>query len=173
VGYAPSPSESLKGPNALDFLHSIARPAAIASAALCLMHPEQYSEGLKNMSALQDRALSGELPIWHILEHWASVFTALSLISNRETPYHRDPLSRAQWFDILTSTGCYPSVRMSLPSLGMEVEYAPGVMLGMSGRMVRHGVRRVDGDRICVAWYMRESVHKYTGIERGEWSIGI
>lgn len=137
------------------------------------MHPDQYIEGLRNMSALQDMALSGDLPgIWDILQHWASVFTVLSIISNRETPYHRDPLSRGQWFNVLTSTGTYSTLRMSLSSLGMEVEYAPGVMLGISGKMVRHGVPRADGDRICLSWYMRESVHKFTGIERGDWSIG-
>jgi hypothetical protein len=83
---------SLKGAKAIEFLQAIARPAAIVSAALHLMHPEQYFNGIRNMSALQQLALSGQLAIEHVIYHWASVFNALSIISNRESPFHRDPL---------------------------------------------------------------------------------
>jgi hypothetical protein len=137
------------------------------------MHPEQYFDGIRNMSALQQLALSGQLAIEHVIYHWASVFNALSIISNRESPFHRDPLSRLQWFDILTSTGTYENATVSLPNLGIEMKYAPGVMLGISGKLVRHGVHRVEGARICWAWYMRESVHRYTQTPRGEWSVAI
>jgi hypothetical protein len=137
------------------------------------MHPEQYFDGMRNMSALQQLALSGQLAIEHVIYHWASVFNALSIISNRESPFHRDPLLRLQWFDILTSTGTYENATVSLPSLGIEMKYAPGVMLGILGKFVRHGVHRVQGTRICWAWYMRESVHRYTHTPRGEWSVAI
>ncbi|KAG2138237.1 hypothetical protein BD769DRAFT_1384761 [Suillus cothurnatus] len=42
----PEVSASLKGPSSEKILKSIARPAAIASAALRVMHPEQYWAGL-------------------------------------------------------------------------------------------------------------------------------
>ncbi|KAG2360086.1 hypothetical protein BDR07DRAFT_1487456 [Suillus spraguei] len=39
-------SASLKGPSSENVLKAIARPAAIASAALRVMHPQQYFSGL-------------------------------------------------------------------------------------------------------------------------------
>ncbi|KAG1787304.1 uncharacterized protein HD556DRAFT_1448963 [Suillus plorans] len=38
------------------------------------------------------------------LREWASVFTVVAVMCNRYTLLHRDALSRAQWFDIMTSS---------------------------------------------------------------------
>ncbi|KAG2354278.1 hypothetical protein BDR07DRAFT_1494765 [Suillus spraguei] len=83
----PEVSASLKGPSSENILKAIARPAAIASAALRVMHPQQYFAGLRVLSHLGDKALSKELPqMPETLQYWASVFNSLSIISNRETP---------------------------------------------------------------------------------------
>jgi len=166
----PAPSSTLEGLMAKEILTAIARPAAIVSAALIIMHPEQYYEGVKNHVHLQGRALSGELPIWDILQLWASVFTSLSVIVNQETPIHREVVSRARWFDILTSTGSYYDVDLVLPSLQMKLKYEAGVMVGMSRKVVRHRVPRAWGAQICWVWNMQEEVHKYTNTPRGGWS---
>ncbi|KAG2737322.1 hypothetical protein P692DRAFT_20762067, partial [Suillus brevipes Sb2] len=100
------------------------------------------------------------------LQYWASVFNTLSIISNRETPNHRDHLSMPECFDILTTAGNYSNARMSMPSLQLEFKYDPGCMIAFSGRIVRHGVHAVQGDRIAWAWYMRDSVHIYAGVVR-------
>ncbi|KAG2353192.1 hypothetical protein BDR07DRAFT_1496741 [Suillus spraguei] len=85
----PEVSASLKGPSSENILKAIARPAAIASAALRVMHPQQYFAGLQALSHLRDKALSKELPqMPETLQYWASVFNSLSIISNRETPNH-------------------------------------------------------------------------------------
>ncbi|KAG2109775.1 hypothetical protein BD769DRAFT_1674782 [Suillus cothurnatus] len=46
-------SASLKGPSSEKILKSIARPAAIASVALRVMHPEQYWAGLQALDKRQ------------------------------------------------------------------------------------------------------------------------
>ncbi|KAG2367258.1 hypothetical protein BDR07DRAFT_1373060 [Suillus spraguei] len=140
----PEVSASLKGPSSENILKAIARPAAIASAALRVMHPQQYFAGLRALSHLGDKALSKELPqMPETLQYWASVFNSLSIISNRETPNHRDHLSIPECFNILTTMGNYSNARMSMPSLQLEF------------RIVRHGVDGGEGDRIAWAWYMK------------------
>jgi hypothetical protein len=167
----PEVSASLKGPSSESILEAIARPAAIATAALRVMHPEQYFAGLRTMSALGDKAESNELPkMSETLEYWASVFNTLSIISNRETPNHRDHLSMPECFDILTTAGNYSNARMSMPGLQLEFKYDPGCMIAFSGRIVRHGVHAVQGDRIAWAWYMRDSVHSYAGVPSSGWA---
>ncbi|KAG2356603.1 hypothetical protein BDR07DRAFT_1380700 [Suillus spraguei] len=104
-----------------EYPEAIARPAAIALAALRVMHPQQYFAGLRALSHLGDKALSKELPqMPETLQYWASVFNSLSIISNRETPNHRDHLSIPECFDILTTVGNYSNARMSMPSLQLE-----------------------------------------------------
>ncbi|KAG2047059.1 hypothetical protein BDR06DRAFT_1014217 [Suillus hirtellus] len=85
----PEVSASLKGPSCENILKAIARPAAITSTALRVMHPEQYWAGLRTLSNLGNIAVSKDLPqMLEALQYWASVFNTLSIISNQETPYH-------------------------------------------------------------------------------------
>jgi hypothetical protein len=150
---------------------AIARPAATQAAALRIMHPDQYQEGMQTFMRLGKLASMKRLPrMGEVLELWASVFTALTIISNRETPYHRDPLSRPQWFDILVSIGSHVNTYMRMPSLQLELKYDSGTMVAFSGRLVRHGVHQVKGDRIAWAWYMRDAVHHYAGVPRRGWA---
>ncbi|KAG2742390.1 hypothetical protein P692DRAFT_201725226 [Suillus brevipes Sb2] len=122
-------------------------PAAIATAALRVMHPVQYFTGLRAFSALREKAESKELlKMSETLQYWASVFNTLSIISNRETLNHRDHLSIPECFNILTTVGNYSNASMSMPSLQLEFKYDPGCMIAFSGRIVRHGVHAVEGD---------------------------
>ena len=89
-----------------------------------------------------------------ILPIWGSVFNAVGIISNRKTPLHRDCNTRPQWYDLLTTVGDYATAEMSLPTLGLRLKYDRGTVVAFSGRMLRHGVCKVDGDRQCVVWYM-------------------
>ncbi|KAG1740136.1 uncharacterized protein EDB91DRAFT_1053398, partial [Suillus paluster] len=75
------------------------------------------------------------------------------------------------WFDILTTVGNYSNAHMSMPSLQLEFMYDPGVMIAFSGRIVRHGVHEIAGDRVAWAWYMRDSVHIYAGVPSCGWAM--
>ncbi|KAG1833292.1 hypothetical protein DFJ58DRAFT_670902 [Suillus subalutaceus] len=164
-------SASLKGPSSENILKAIARPAAIATAALRVMHPEQYWAGLQAFASLGEKARSKELPkMSETLQYWATVFNSLTIICNRETPNDQDPSSISKCFDILTSVGNYSNARMSMPSLQLELRYDPGCMIAFSGRIVRHTVHAVEGDRIAWAWYMRDAVHVYAGIPSCGWA---
>ncbi|KAG2361392.1 hypothetical protein BDR07DRAFT_1287406, partial [Suillus spraguei] len=66
-------------------------------------------------------------------------------------------------FNILTTMGNYSNAWMSMPSLQLEFRYDSSCMIAFLGRIVRHGVDGVEGDRIAWAWYMRDSVHIYAG----------
>ncbi|KAG2035044.1 hypothetical protein BDR03DRAFT_1012909 [Suillus americanus] len=82
----PEVSASLKGPSSENFLKAVARPAAIATAALRVMHPQQYWTGLQAFASLRDKAGSKELPkMSETPQYWAMVFNILTVICNRET----------------------------------------------------------------------------------------
>ncbi|KAG1723788.1 uncharacterized protein EDB91DRAFT_1255522 [Suillus paluster] len=147
----PAVSASLNGASSEDILKAIARPAAIATAALRVMHPEQYWAGLRAFASLEEKAQSKQLPkMSETLQYWATVFNSHSVICNRETPNHRDHSLIPECFDILTSVGNYSNAWMR--------------------RIVRHGVHAVEGDQIARAWYMRDAVHIYAGIPSCGWA---
>ncbi|KIN94699.1 hypothetical protein M404DRAFT_167622, partial [Pisolithus tinctorius Marx 270] len=103
------------------------------------------------------------------LQHWPSVFTNVSVISNRTTPFHRDPHSRSDWYDMLVTVGDYEDCVLDIPTLGLQFLYNPGTVVAFSGRLLRHGVSSVGGNRCCFAYYMRDNIHNWIGIPCGDW----
>jgi hypothetical protein len=123
------------------------------------------------MSNLGHKAVSKDLPqMPETLQYWTSVFNTLSIISNQETPNHRDHLSIPKCFNILTTVGNYSNARMKMPSLQLEFKYNSSYMIAFSGKIMRHGVYDVEGDQIAWAWYMRDSVHIYAGVPSYGWA---
>ena len=96
---------------------------------------------------------------------WPTTFTDISLIANRSIPLHCDPQSHASWFDVLVSVGEYTKCVMAIPTLGMELAYTPGTTVAFSGRLLRHGVNPVEGNRYCLS-YMRDNIHQWAKIPR-------
>lgn len=147
------------------------RPAALIAAALRVMHPNLYWSSLAANLALGLWADENKLnDMGDRLREWPSVFTALAIVCNRRSPMHRDPLSRPQWFDAMTTFGNYGVVTMKMPNLGIESVYPTGSMVAGSGRIIRHGLDMADGDRTAWVWYMRDDVHAFVDIPRADYS---
>ncbi|KAG2095272.1 uncharacterized protein F5147DRAFT_584661 [Suillus discolor] len=170
-GFIPEVSAALKGDSGLSSIIDMQRPALLSSAALQVMHPQLYRASMSTHVALgQWAAVHGEDQMYRCLQHWASAYSGASIVCNRQSPGHRDPKCPPEGFDILTCIGSYKHAVMNLTNLGIDLLYNPGVMVSYSGRLVRHGVRVGDGDRIVWAWFMRDSVHNYAGTPRTEFA---
>ncbi|KAG1868820.1 hypothetical protein C8R48DRAFT_598209 [Suillus tomentosus] len=168
--FYPEVSATLKQ-DGLTLCQAIQRPAVLAAAALRVMHGGLYWSSLTTRLGLGLWADNNQFKdMANCLRQWASSFTVLAVMCNRRSPLHRDSQSLAEWFDILTSVGDYGPARMKLPNIGIEIAYNSGVMIGTSGRIVRHGVDRVNGDRVSWVWYMRDDVHKFVDVPRGDYS---
>ena len=59
---------------------------------------------------------------------------------------------------------------MELTNVGLTFQYNTGVIVALCGRILRHGVSPTDGDRICLAYYMRENVQLRLGSSLARWS---
>ena len=144
-------------------------PSGILSAALSIMHPALYNAGLDGMEKLSAWAAENDEDMDDALEDWATVYTNVSVIANRATPFHRDPHSRVNWYDLLVSVGDYQDCYLDIPTLGVQLEYSPRTVVAFSGRLLRHGVNKVDGNRCCFAYYMRDNIHNWLGVPTTEW----
>jgi len=103
-----------------------------------------------------------------ILAIWYTPFSALAVISNRLTPLHRDVAGRAEWLDFMLGLGNYDNGRFSIPAFGYTFKYNPGTLVGVSGKMFRHGAT-CEGNRASIVFYMRDNVLNRLRLPAGTW----
>lgn len=121
------------------------------------------------MGAQIHRSMHARKGCSETISRWPSVQTAISIISNRETPFHRDEKSRMQWYDMLTSIGTYSKAPLYLSPLNMRFDNLPGSVCAFSGMALRHGVRRCTGSRISIASYLRDDVREGEKVIAADW----
>jgi hypothetical protein len=141
-------------------------PERFLNLTLSLIHLELFKSGLLMLRKL--RQLEGTQGI---AKEWQSVYNGISIISNRQTPFHRDSKGRPEWYNTLinySGTGGRP--RLVLKDLGMDLEYLSGTVVGFCGSILQHGVGTWgNGDRVCYAHFMRESVRKCLDMPPAGW----
>jgi hypothetical protein len=59
---------------------------------------------------------------------------------------------------------------LDVNDLGMRLQYLPGTGVAIAGKVLRHGVRTWEGgERICLARFVKDSVHDRLGQPRPNW----
>ena len=106
-----------------------------------------------------------------VADKWQSVYTGISVISNRRTPSHRDSKGRPEWYDSLlsyASQGARPL--LSIRDVGLDLKYSSGTIVALCGTILEHQVSSWGvGDRVCYAHFMRESVRKRLDVSPAGW----
>lgn len=133
---------------------------------ISLIHPELFRSGMDMLRKI--RQLDGTKDI---AREWQSVYTGIAIISNRLTPLHRDSKGRPGWYDSLLSySDNDTSPRLLIGDLGLDLQYPSGTVVGFCGTVFKHGVGEWgDGNRICYAHFMRESVRDRLGAPAAGW----
>ena len=154
----------------LHWLQEASEGSALIGALLQIIHLDLYNGGilaLTNLANNPSLVKEGEA-VLAILKLWAIPFTGYSIISNRSSPVHRDS-SRPEAYDLLATVGSYHSGKMKLPGLGLILDYNPRTVVALLGRIVLHEVPEVVGNRVCLAYYMRDSVHERVQVPVPGW----
>lgn len=137
----------------------------LSSAILSIVHPGLYQSARSAMLVLaEDKQLKP------YVDNWPSVFNGVQVIGNRITPRHRDSNSLQEWFNILISIGPYNNAEMTLYNLGVKMPYPPGSIIAIGGKAVEHGVEEFNGERVCLAYFMRQNVQHRAQAKNEGWS---
>jgi len=150
----------------LYWLDCIAESNSILSAILAVIHPDLYEIGRETLKRLRDVP---EILHQDVLSRWSSAYSGVAIISQRETPPHRDGNSMYHWYDMLVTLGSYQDCNLNLPGLGISLEYGPGTVVGLSGMVLEHEVTKFEGERVCYAYFMKDSVHEWAKVRPGTW----
>ncbi|KAI0749120.1 hypothetical protein C8Q74DRAFT_1157040, partial [Fomes fomentarius] len=110
------------------------------SGALCstihwVAHPELYLAGCKTLM----RTSATTPLVRQALDTWPTVFPAVHVISNCETPFHQDTSGQAAWFEMLTSFGTYSRATLVARNIGIQMAYKPGSAILLSSLLIHHG----------------------------------
>ncbi|KAJ2911642.1 hypothetical protein MD484_g8772, partial [Candolleomyces efflorescens] len=160
----PGPSASLKESNSNqggpDLLCELMEINALIGALLSIIHPTLYNLQMDVLERLAGGQVEVNDPevMMDLFETWSTPFNGLAVITNRETPYHRDTKGGQRTFDILTTFGTYTGGRLHVPLLSAHFIYGPGTGIILPGFVFEHGASRTDGERICLASYIRPNV---------------
>ena len=137
---------------------------ALCSALLRVIHPYQYR------AAREALLLASQAPSVHrALETWPTLFSSVHILSNRETPYHRDVAGQASMLELLWTLGTYGESTLVARNLGLQMAYQPGTVVALSSFLVHHGVAAVPPDRICYAWFIAEALVRNHGVDDVPW----
>ncbi|KAA1476903.1 hypothetical protein DENSPDRAFT_785738, partial [Dentipellis sp. KUC8613] len=128
---------------------------AIINACMIVMHPALYEAGFEVI-----RDLRGQPDFYPVIMEWVSIFNGIQVIVNRRTKPHIDGHTRSPWYDVVCSVGPYTAAIFGLRKLGVYLAYPPGTLIALCGSFVEHEVPDFDGERICYAFFMRDSIHE-------------
>ncbi|EAU84185.2 hypothetical protein CC1G_13531 [Coprinopsis cinerea okayama7 len=150
----------------IPFVRAMREAFSLIGAVLYVLNPSQYEQGVETWQKLAATNCEGSAPkcaelMAGVLRIWASPFTVTQVISNRETPFHFDTLGNPNWYDCLLTVGRYGGGRLELKRVGRHFRYERGTMAFILSQVLEHGVAEVDGERICLASFMRPEVLKY------------
>ena len=70
---------------------------------------------------------------------------------------------------MLATSGNYGNCNLNLPGIEVSLEYGPGTVVDISGYALQHEVPCFEGDRVCIAYFMRNNVHEWAGVPASEW----
>lgn len=107
-----------------------------------------------------------------VAQDWQSVYSGISVISNRISPAHRDLSGRLEWYDTLANYYNGASTPLlSIKDLGLTLEYSSGTVAAFCGTVLEHEVKPWgDGDRICYAHFMRENARERLKVPPAGWA---
>lgn len=138
--------------------------------AVMLIAPRFHRECSAAISNIQARQEAIQPSYVDNVRQWPSIFSGISVISNRETPPHLDNKGYDPAFDALLTGGTYTEAWLTLDDIGGEFLYNPGTCVIVNGKVFKHGVKDWDkGDRVCYAHFVRDDVHAFAGCERAPW----
>jgi hypothetical protein len=154
---------------AAKFMADIAVAENLLDIMTALIHPDLYRASQESIFKIKNN----ETPVarYHPnVQLWPSVFGAIQVIVNRQTPCHRDQGGFPTSYDLLLSIGTHTEARMTLREIGATFKYTPGSVMFLSGKVLLHECMSWSGgERICVTHFVKDSVHERCAIQRPSW----
>jgi hypothetical protein len=160
----------LRKPTARVWLEAVQDHIAFLGAVLSVINPNQFNSGISTIERIRsnpEKVKKREV-LPDLLNIWTSPSLAMSLMSNRDSPYHHDNGGSYASMDMLVSVGNYKEGKFQAPGLGMEFSYSSGTVITVAGRVIRHGAT-TDAERLCMSLYQKENIFLALDVSEPDW----
>jgi hypothetical protein len=162
-------SAELRKPAMQEWVTAIEVTNLLLGGVTAVIHPTTYTTGVNCVKAIErSSSIVKTENLGDLLKVWTTPFVAASVISNRDTPLHRDNGATYGSMDVLASVGPFEHAKFMVPSLGYELLFSSGTVIGLLGRVVPHGAQ-ASGERMCFAQYLRENILSTLRVDGPEW----
>jgi hypothetical protein len=147
------------------------QPNVLLNTIMALTHRSLHLTGHNTISRLkQPELLDIDIKTHGHVQSWNSVFSGISVITNRITTRHRDTGGAFPWPDVLLSCGTHKTAHFHLNDVKAQLSYSPSTVVAVCGRVLSHSVPEWSGgERVCVAHFMRKEVHHRLGVFSPSW----
>jgi len=154
----------LRNPAGRDWIRAMQGTNILLGAVVGLIHPTTFATGVACIKAIgRSEEIYKRENLNELMNIWTSPCIAASVINNRDTPLHRDNGATYGSMDFLTSVGRFGCGTFKATSLGLKFLFKSGTVIGLLGRLVPHAAE-ADGERLCFAQYLRESILTTLGV---------
>lgn len=135
-------------------MRDTAEAVKLVNKAMEKIHPDLFTNSSAVLEEQRKQPLTQKLA-----SEWQSVFTCMSVISNRTSKRHRDYSGAPGWYDVLISLGNYSFAKLKFAELGVEVIYNPGTAVAFCANVFYHEVGNWGrGDRICYSFFNKKVI---------------
>jgi hypothetical protein len=149
------------------WLAALATTEFFWNAITAAVAPDLFNSGSTAIPKVQQEVASKQEDNISPGSEWPSIFSGLEIIVNRVTLSHRDAGGSPTLFDLLVSLGIGHTATMKLADVQAELDYFPGTMLFIAGRVLEHSVGPWgNGERFVIAHFMKDKVHDRVGVAR-------
>jgi len=129
--------------------------------------PDLFEAGATAISRIVQGLQESDKPVSVPISNWPSIFSGLEIIANRTTLSHRDTGGSASLFDLLISLGSGHEAKLVLADVGAELDYYPGTMTLISGKVLQHSIGPWGkGERLVIAHFMKDKIHSRVEVPR-------
>jgi len=152
----------------MEWLKKITPVEQLLDKLFSMISPDLHYAGSQVILKVgQDANLPIGCKAWHqnqiaeMARAWPIATSGVSVIVNRASVCHTDNKGSKDWYDILLTAGTYKDCWFRLPDLELQLEYSPGTVVALNGRILKHEVIKwKGGDRVCCAHWLRPAVLK-------------
>jgi hypothetical protein len=159
-------SQSYQTEKVQNWLTALTTSEVLWNAITAVVAPDLFQAGVSAFSEVIKKVQQPKKKSAPV-DSWPSIFSGLEIIANRVTFSHRDAGGSPSLFDLLVSLGRSHHATLALADLNAELDYSPGTLVYIAGRVLEHSVGPwPNGERFVIAHFMKDAVHNRVGVPR-------
>ncbi|KAG2067042.1 hypothetical protein BDR04DRAFT_1028585, partial [Suillus decipiens] len=133
-------SASYKSVEVQEWLAALSATEFFWNAITATSAPDLFEAGTSAITQVVQELQDSDKHMSAPISYWPSIFSGFEIIANWTTLSHQDTGGSPSLFDLLISLGSGHEAKLTLADVGAELDYNPGTMVFISGKVLQHSI---------------------------------